>query len=174
MKQDGSGTKFNSPAKIPVALAICRESRQEALTFYEFAFGVDSLPGEICFDFSIDSILLDCEILDYEGARFEFLEIASGFNKLRSLICCYYFSTCFGSDEYADEAAAAMPSLERFACLNNHVGNLDQRDLCFQEELAVDELEDGEDSRIQSVLGATFTYGEIEDHNPVPDGVVDW
>jgi hypothetical protein len=166
LKQDSfPPTKsFSSPAEIPVALAVCRESRQEALIFYEFAFGVHSLPGEICFDFSIDSILLDCEIVDYED--FLFLEIAESFRKLRSFICCYKYSALFG--ENAVDAAPLLPSLETLACLNNHVCDYDQRNLIFKDTPAIDELEGGEVTGIQNVLGVTFTYGEIGDHNPAP------
>jgi hypothetical protein len=166
LKQDSfPPTKsFRSPAEIPVALAVCRESRQEALIFYEFAFGVHEFPGEICFDFSIDSILLDCETIEYED--FLFLQIADSFRKLRFLICCYTYGALFG--ENAADAAYFLTSLERLACLNNHVCDYDQRNLIFKDALAIDELDGGEVTGIQNVLGVTFTYGEIGDHIPVP------
>jgi hypothetical protein len=102
-------------------------------------------------------------IVEYED--FLFLEIADSFGKLRSLICCYKYGALFG--ENAVDAAPLLPSLERLACLNNHVCDYDQRNLIFKDAPAIDELEGGEVAGIQNVLGVTFIYGEIGDHNPV-------
>lgn len=86
--------RYGMKTKPPIILHIYRESRREALRYFTLSFGSESWASEIYFDFSIDTLLLNClAITENEDINTRFIEEAIGIEQVQTI--ANWSFTCF-------------------------------------------------------------------------------
>jgi hypothetical protein len=110
--------KFGVATRPPVALRVCRESRREASRFYTLSFGSENWASKIYFDFSIDTLYLNCLTIGQDGVDIErFLREAEGIENVRTIAACLL--TCDILEVNIDDFDKRLTSLETLICADH-------------------------------------------------------
>lgn len=85
-----------SPTEIPIALHVCKESREEAKRYYKLTFDYDGREPHVYFDFSMDTVHLPGD--EKSGAIWNFWDSKIGgggnFDKIKRMrVSCHSVST---------------------------------------------------------------------------------
>jgi len=121
LRYDKKHAEFISVARLPRALFICKESREETLKHYDFSFGIDEGSSKVLVDFSVDILLLNCKSIPYTlmsrkdpDGFWGIFEKRRHFQKIKALTMC-----CSSLRDFIINEMQKKLSLEKMYCLDS-------------------------------------------------------